>query len=161
MITSRNGNNYQFKNEKGMALALVLIFTAILLILGTAVMNYAVNESLITGYNKNDIRLYYIVEAGLETGVAVLNDDFLAENHLNNAVAEGTFTVNFFDEYEHYSESHLDFPHEDYYLNQDEVRFIRSIGTLGEHSKVMTAAVIQDEDGQVHVIRWYAILPYH
>ncbi len=162
MIIQNNKQiNYFLRKEQGMALALVLVFTATLLVLGTAVMTYAVNESLITGYNKNDIRLYYIVEAGLETGIAVLNDDFLAEGQLNGGTGEGTFIVHFSSEYEHYSENHLDHENEEYYLNQAEVRFIRSIGTLGEHSKVMTAAVTQDEEGYLCILRWYGILPYH
>ncbi len=149
------------KKDRGMVLALVMVFTATLLVLGTAVMIYAVSESLITGYNKNDIRLYYIVEAGLETGIAVLNNDFIKEGSLSGATGEGTFAVDFFDEYEHYNENHLDFANEQYYLNSAEVRFIRSKGTLGEHSKVMTIAVTQGDNGQVRILRWYGILTYH
>ncbi len=162
MIIQNNiQKNHFLKKEQGMALALVLIFTATLLVLGTAVMTYALNETLITGYNKNDIRLYYIVEAGLETGLAVLNDDFFTEGHINGITGEGAFIVHFSNEYEHYSENHLDHENEEYYLNQAEVRFIRSIGTLGEHSKVMTVAVTRDEKGQISIVRWYGILPYH
>lgn len=144
-----------------MALALVLIFTATLMVLGAAVIAFAVNETLITAYNNSDIRLYYIVEGGLETGLAVLKEDFYYDGELDGALGGGTFTVYFSDEYRHYSKNHEDKPGEEYYEEEDTVRFIRCVGTLGEHSKAMSMAVEQDEQGRVYILKWYRIIPYH
>ncbi len=147
--------------DKGMALALVLIFTAALMILGAAVITFAVNERLITAYNNSDIRLYYIVEGGLETGLAVLREDFYYNDELNGSLREGTFTVYFTDEYQHYNENRKDEEEEEYFENEDKIRFIRCVGTLGENSKAMSIAAEQDEQGRLYILRWYRIFPYH
>ena len=83
------------RNDKGMALVLVLIFTAALMVLGTALISYAINEKLISNYNSLDIRLYYIAEAGAEAGIALLQKDFYYSGDLKDTIGEGSYTVTF------------------------------------------------------------------
>lgn len=83
------------RDHQGMALVLVLVFTAALMVLGTALISFAVNEKLITNYNSLDIRLYYIAEAGAEAGIAILKQDFNYSGELNGTVGGGTFLVSF------------------------------------------------------------------
>ncbi len=147
--------------EKGMALALVIIFAGTLMVLGTAVFTYAFNERIIAGYNSSDIRLYYIVEGGLETGIAVIKEDFNHEDELSGSIGEGVFSIYFTGEYEHHSDHQEDEEGEQYYEGQELVRFVRCVGTLGEHSKVMTVALEKDTAGEVHILRWYKIRPIH
>jgi len=66
-----------FTRQEGVALVLVIIFSGALMALGASVITYAVLERKIAVYNNSDIRLYYIVEGGLETGIAVLREDFI------------------------------------------------------------------------------------
>lgn len=78
-----------------MALVLVLVFTAALMVLGTALISFAVNEKLITNYNSIDIRLYYIAEAGAEVGIAILQQDFNYSEELNGTIGGGAYSVSF------------------------------------------------------------------
>jgi len=146
---------------EGMALALVLVFTASLLVIGAAVITYAVNEKLIASYNCSDIRLLYIVESGLETGIAILGDDFYYDAEITDSCGGGSFTVYFTDEYQHYRATGPDEEGQEYFEGQIEVRFIRSVGTLGEHSKVRSIAVEEDGQGSINVLRWYKVFPVH
>lgn len=84
-----------FSPEKGMAMVLVLVFTAALLVMGTALISFAVNENLIAGYNALDIRLYYIAEAGVEAGIALLQDDFYYNSIVTGSLGEGSYNVTF------------------------------------------------------------------
>ncbi len=147
--------------ERGMALALVMIFTGTLMVLGAAVITYAVNERIIAGYNSSDVQLYYIVEGGLETGIAVLQEDFYYDHELSGSMGGGAFNLYFSDEYQHYSENHEDEEGQEYYEGLDQVRFVRSVGTLGEHSKSMTVAVKKDAEEKISILRWYRIIPFH
>ncbi len=146
---------------EGMALAMVLVFTGLLMTLGVAVLTFAARENLIAGYNSSDIRLFYILEGGLETGIAVLNEDFLYSGELSGSLGEGCFMVYFSDEYEHYCAHSKDEEGQEYYEGLDPVRFIRCVGTLGEHSKFRSVALYKDEQGSVHVLRWYRAFPCH
>lgn len=146
---------------EGMALAMVLIFTALLMILGVAVLGFAANERLIAGYHSSDIRLFYIVEGGLETGIAVLREDFYYPGELTGSIEEGVFTVFFSDEYEHYKANSDDEEGQEYYEGLESVRFVRCVGTLGEHSKVRSIALEKDEQGRVTILRYYKIFPRH
>ncbi len=84
-------------SKEGMALILVLVFTAALFVLGSALLTNAVNEKLIANYNSDDIRLHYIAEAGAEAGIAVLQQDFLYDGILSGPLGEGTYQVTFKD----------------------------------------------------------------
>ncbi len=152
---------FLFNRAEGMALALVLVFTALLMLLGVAVLGFAANEKLIAGYHSSDIRLLYIVEGGLETGLAVLREDFYYTGELTGSIEEGVFTIFFSDEYEHYKAEGHDEEGQEYYEGDDSVRFVRCAGTLGEHSKVGSIALKKDEQGRVTVLRWYKIFPHH
>ena len=90
-----NRRLFIWRNVNGMALVLILVFTAALMVLGTALISYAINEKLISNYNSLDIRLYYIAEAGAEAGIALLQEDFYFSGDLNGTIGEGSYTVTF------------------------------------------------------------------
>ncbi|HSW35554.1 MAG TPA: hypothetical protein VLH18_03015 [Candidatus Limnocylindrales bacterium] len=86
---------YLTNHDQGMAAVLVLIFTGALFMLGGALLGYAVNEKIIAGYQAQDAALYYITEAGLETGITALQQDFLFSGELVGTLAGGSFRVTF------------------------------------------------------------------
>jgi hypothetical protein len=90
-----NRRHFLGQKDQGMALVLVLIFTAALMILGTALIYYAVNEKLIANLHVLDIRLYYIAEAGAEAGIALLQEEFGYKGTLNGTVGGGSYAVTF------------------------------------------------------------------
>lgn len=147
--------------KEGMALVLVLVFTAALMILGTALISFALNEILIADYNNRDIRLYYLVEGGAEIGIAVLKEDFYYEQDISGSMSGGTFIVSFSDEYQHFHDQKEDEEGEDYYENNDQIRFVRCIGTLKDFSKTLSIALIITEDNQVIIKNWYKAFPKH
>jgi hypothetical protein len=83
------------QRNQGMALVLILVFTAALMVLGAAIITFAVNEKLIANYNALDIRLYYIAEAGLEAGIAVLQEDFYETSVISGTMGGGSYNVSF------------------------------------------------------------------
>jgi len=83
--------------DQGMALVLVLIFTAALMVLGAALLTFAVSEKLIANYNALDIRLYYIAEAGAEAGIALLQEEFNYSGDLSGSIGGGAYKVSFYD----------------------------------------------------------------
>ncbi len=159
-MNKNKGPGFAARTE-GMALVLVIVFTGLLMALGAAVLSFAANERLITAYNSNDIRLFYILEGGLETGIAVLREDFYYSAELNGSTGEGLFTIYFSDEYEHYNAGRKDEAGQEYYEGLEAVRFVRCVATLGDYSKVRSIALKKDEQGRVYILRWYKILPYH
>ncbi len=131
--------SYLSCTDQGMALVLVLVFTAALMVLGTALITYAVNEKLIANYNSQDIRLYYIAEAGTETGIAALQQDFYYEGNLSGFLDGGSFTVSFktVDSY-----------------NRDVI----SVGTLDGNKKTITISMElkTDQDEPIAIVKeWY------
>lgn len=127
------------RDHKGMALVLVLVFTAALMVLGTALISFAVNEKLITNYNSLDIRLYYIAEAGAEVGIAILKQDFDYNGEFNGAVGDGTYTVSFKTISSHQRE-------------------ITAVGTLEDYSKKLkvTVEIVETSTGDIFKIReWH------
>jgi hypothetical protein len=130
-------------DHEGMALVLVLVFTAALMVLGTALINFAVNEKLITNYNSLDIRLYYIAEAGAEVGIAILKQDFEYSGDLNGAIGGGTYLVSFktISSYQ---------------------REITAVGSLDGYSKKLkvTAEIVETSTGEIFKIKeWHRPLP--
>ncbi len=97
MLNAANLKKALINKQGGMALPLVLIFSAALLAFGAALLNYSLNERLIAGYYIQDIKKYYLAESGLEAGYAVLQDNFHFQGTLKGALDEGTFTVRFID----------------------------------------------------------------
>jgi hypothetical protein len=90
-------SNYfgQIYAEDGLVLALVLVFTGALLLLGTALISTAANEKLIATYQAQDIRKHYLAEAGLEAGLAVLQHDFNSDLVLTGNLMDGSYLVTF------------------------------------------------------------------
>lgn len=122
-----------------MALVLVLVFTAALMVLGTALISFAVNEKLITNYNSIDIRLYYIAEAGAEVGIAILKQDFDYNEEFKGAIGDGTYTVSFKPISSHQRE-------------------ITAVGTLEDYSKKLkvTVEIVETSTGDIFKIReWH------
>lgn len=111
--------------DQGMALVLILIFTAALMVLGTALLTFAVNEKLIANYNTLDIRLYYIAEAGAEAGIALLQEEFNYSGDLSGSIGGGSYKVSFFD-IDSYS------------------RDVVSVGTLNGYDKTVTVTMALD-----------------
>jgi hypothetical protein len=127
------------RDHQGMALVLVLVFTAALMVLGTALISFAVNEKLITNYNSLDIRLYYIAEAGAEAGITILKQDFNYSGELNGAVGGGTFLVSFKTISNHQRE-------------------ITAVGTLDDYSKKLrvTVEIVEAATGDIFNIKeWH------
>lgn len=127
------------RDHEGMALVLVLVFTAALMVLGTALISFAVNEKLITNYNSLDLRLYYIAEAGAEVGIAILEQDFDYNGEFNGAVGDGTYTVSFKTISSHQRE-------------------ITAVGTLEDYSKKLkvTVEIVETSTGEIFKIReWH------
>lgn len=62
------------KSKKGVALVAVVIFTLVLTILGFSVLIVAGNEIILTRNAINKTKVFYAAEAGIEYGVAKLNE---------------------------------------------------------------------------------------
>lgn len=121
-----------------MALVLVLVFTALLLVLSSALLTNAVNEMLIANYNSDDIRLYYLAEAGVEAGIATLREDFSYSDPLSGTLGAGHYQVNFLA------------------VNTD-CKEIVATASLGQYSKTIRATVTLSESngaGEDFLIRW-------
>ena len=80
-----------------MVLVILLLFTATLLILGGALLNFALTEKLIALYNSSDVEKYYLAEAGLEIGIAILREDFYYQEPVHGSLGRGTYQVTFSD----------------------------------------------------------------
>ena len=95
MTDTKPFSPFSHQHNQGMALVLILVFTAALMVLGAAIISFAVNEKLIANYNALDIRLYYIAEAGLEAGIAVLQEDFYENSLISGTMGDGSYNVSF------------------------------------------------------------------
>lgn len=84
-----------FTDLRGMALVLVMVFTAVLLLLGAALLNNALTETIIAGYQKQEFQQQYLAEAGLEAGIALLQEDFYYNQVLTGTLMNGSFRVIF------------------------------------------------------------------
>jgi hypothetical protein len=118
-----------------MALVLVLVFTAALLILGAALLTNALNEKLITGYQKQELQQQYLAEAGLEAGIALLQTDFYYNQVLTGTLMDGSFQVTF----EH---------------SGPDSRCIRSAGTVDAFTYVLQIEVYLNPDGSLSYSQW-------
>lgn len=131
-----NRRHFYGQKDQGMALVLVLIFTAALMVLGTALIYYAVNEKLIANFNVLDIRLYYIAEAGAEAGIALLQEEFNYNGTLNGTVGGGSYAVTF-------------------HSIDKNCRDIVSVGQLNGYSKTISVSMELkgESEGQSVVVR--------
>lgn len=118
-----------------MAVVLVLVFCTALMVLGSALVSYAVNEKLITAYNSRNISLYYLAEAGVEAAIAVLQEDSsytgTVTGHLNSGTYQARVTL----------------------LDQQEVA-IQSVATLEGYEKYLTVILVFGEEGKLKVKDW-------
>jgi Tfp pilus assembly protein PilX len=121
--------------NRGMALVLVLVFTAALLILGAALLTNALNEKLITGYQKQELQQQYLAEAGLEAGIALLQTDFYSNQVLTGTLMDGSFQVTF----EH---------------SGADSRCIRSAGTVDAFTYVLQIEIYLNPDGSLSYGQW-------
>jgi len=132
-------NRYNRSGEGGMALVLVLVFTAALMVYGTALLTYAFNEKQIAAYYCQDPAKHYLAESGLEAGLAALHKDFYYDREIRGSLDEGTFTVSFADDTEYR-------------------RLIISEGLFEDYSLVLTAVVEYDPENGPVIVEWQA--PY-
>jgi len=116
--------------DSGMALPVVLIFTAAILLFGTAFLHYALNEQLIASYQAEEVMLNYIIEAGLEAGIAAVYRDFEHREPLSGTLGDGRFRVQF------------SAPG----LNE---RRIESTGSLGDYERTYAVTVKRDSAGNL------------
>ncbi len=123
--------------ESGMALVMVLVFTAALMVYGTALLSYAANEKQVTNYYCQDPAKYYITEAGIEAGLAALQNDFYYDQEIKGSLGPGSFRVSFED------------------LSENE-RLIISEGKLEEFILELTAVVLHDQENGPVIIEWRA-----
>ncbi len=146
-----------FDSEKGMAVVMVLVFTGVLMALGTALITNAVNEKLIAEYNNRDIKLYYITEAGIEVGLALINEAwennagaepffvFDYDSEIQGVLGDGSYTVTF---------NELKYcPEENYYVVE-----VISGAFLKEGSKTMTVIVTLDPEN-ITITEWQRAVP--
>jgi len=126
---------YFANDDRGMALVLVLIFTAVLLLLGSALLNNAVTELIIAGYQKQELQQQYLAEAGLEAGIALLQADFYYNQVLTGTLMDGSFRVIF----EH---------------NGADSRRIRSTGTVDGYRFELQVEVFLNPDGSLSYGQW-------
>lgn len=133
LITNRTG--CLFAGDRGMALVLVLVFTAVLLLLGAALLNIALNEKLITDYQKQELQQQYLAEAGLEAGIALLQIDFYYNQVLTGTLMDGSFRVTFEN-------------------SGTDRRRIRSAGTVEEFTYMLQIEVYLNPDGSLSYGQW-------
>ena len=124
-----------FQNEKGMALVMVLFFTGALLIVGAALLTFAINETMIVEYAAANIQIQYLAESGIAAALAVLAEDYFFEGELEGALAEGSYTVRF-------------------YHAEEGDRIIMSQGMIGSYRKTIRVRVSLDPSGALQTSEW-------
>ena len=124
-----------FQNEKGMALVMVLVFTGALLIVGAALLTFAVNEAMIVEYAAANMQIQYLAESGIVAALAVLAEDYYFEGDLEGSIAEGSYTVRF-------------------YNGVEGDRIIMSQGALGGYRKTIRVRVSFDSSGMLQTSEW-------
>lgn len=122
-------------NQRGMALPLVLIFSAALLAFGAALLNYSLNDKIISGYYSQDVSKYYLAESGLEAGFAILQNDFYYQGVICGSLDQGSFTVSFID-------------------TAPEKRLIVAEGKLEEYSLTLKMLVENDPVKGPVIVEW-------
>lgn len=113
------------ENKSGMALVMVLVFSSTLLLFGAALLTYSFNEKIIADYQEEEVRLYYIAEAGLEAGLAALRRNFSHQARISGTLNGGSFQANFA-------------------TPAPGKRSITSIGALGRYRKTVTLIAERD-----------------
>ncbi len=124
-----------FTDNRGMALVLVLVFTAVLLLLGAALLGNALSEKMITAYQEQELQLKYLAEAGLEAGIALLQTDFHYNQILSGTLMGGSFRVSFAN-------------------SGTGSRLVRSAGTVDDFTYVLQIEIHLNPDGSLAYGRW-------
>lgn len=127
--------SYLKTDENGMALVLVLVFTGLLLTIGSALLSFAFNERQIALYQTQDIRQFYLAEAGIEIALAALNENFYDRDPFSAELGGGVFSVIF----EETASKRL---------------LIHSSGSLEGGKTTLTVAVSHSESAGVHITEW-------
>jgi len=122
-------------NQRGLALPLVLIFSAALLAFGAALLNYSLNDKIISNYHSQDVTKYYLAESGLEAGFAILQNNFHYQGVICESLDQGSFTVSFID------------------ITPDR-RLIVAEGKLEEYSLILKMLVENDPVNGLVIIGW-------
>ncbi len=81
------------REENGAALIMVLAFSAVLLVLGGFLLNYATVENRIARNHEEENELFYTSEAGLEKGLGVLRRDFSFTGELTGQLGGREYRV--------------------------------------------------------------------
>lgn len=131
-MPGKNSNSF---GDKGMALVLVLIFTGILLVLGGALITFALNEQLITTYQAQDFQQYYLAEAGLTAGLAALRQDYSCEGNFEGTLGEGSYTVTIT-------------------ASDPLTRKVTSCGTYEGYSCRLSVTVFREPEGPLYITEW-------
>ena len=118
-----------------MALVLVLVFTGLLLTIGSALLSFAFNEKQIALYQTQDIRQYYLAEAGIETALAILNENFYDRDPFSAELGEGLISVTFEE-------------------NISNRLLIHSCGSVEDGKTNLTVVVEQSDCGGVYITEW-------
>lgn len=129
------GKTSYLTDNRGIVLVLILVFTAVLLLLGAALLSNALSEKLITGYQKQELQQQYLAEAGLEAGIAMLQEDFYYNQSLTGALMEGSYLVTFEN-------------------CGSDCRRIRSAGTVEEFTYLLQIDVYLKPDGSLAYGQW-------
>jgi hypothetical protein len=124
-----------WKAENGMALVLVLVFTGLLLTIGSALLTFAFNEKQISIYQTQDIRQYYLAEAGIEIALAALNENPYYRDPFSAELGEGMFRITF-------EETAAD------------KLLIHSSGIVEGGNTLITVAVEQAENDELYITEW-------
>jgi hypothetical protein len=123
------------KEERGMALVLVLVFTGLFLTIGAALLSFAFNERQIACYQTQDIRQFYLAEAGIEVALTVLNENFYDRHPITGELGGGVFKVAF----EEAASNSL---------------IINSTGSVEGGKTTLTVAVEHSDDRGVYITEW-------
>jgi Tfp pilus assembly protein PilX len=121
--------------ERGMALVLVLVFTGLLLTIGSALLTFAFNEKQIALYQTQDIRQFYLAEAGIEIALAALNDNFYARDPFSAELDDGLLSIT-------YEETAIN------------CLLVHSSGSVNGGKTTLTVAVEHSDDVGVYITEW-------
>lgn len=83
----------QERDSCGSVLVVVLVVAAVLLILGSALAAISATETLIAHNQEQDLRLYYITEAGVEAALAALRLGLDCGEGIEGEIGGGGYTV--------------------------------------------------------------------
>jgi hypothetical protein len=76
-------------NRKGSALVMVMIYSLVLTILGTAILGVAINEYRMEAAHRNVVKAYYLAEAGMEKAIYEITEmESILPSFLSNKVWE-------------------------------------------------------------------------